>query len=86
MIEFYAPWCGHCQKLSKTYEKVAKDLKGFAKVAAVNCEDEKSKPLCQKYKIKGFPTIKIARPNDTPGKRPQVKGESRLYASYSIAV
>ncbi len=26
-VEFYAPWCGHCQRLSPIWEQVATELK-----------------------------------------------------------
>ncbi|KAI9684585.1 MAG: hypothetical protein M1822_005673 [Bathelium mastoideum] len=68
IVEFYAPWCGHCQNLKPAYEKAAKKLKGLAKVAAVNCDDEDNKPFCGSMGVQGFPTLKIIRPSKKPGK------------------
>ncbi|KAL4931728.1 putative disulfide isomerase [Aspergillus undulatus] len=68
IVEFYAPWCGHCQNLKPAYEKAAKNLDGLAKVAAVNCDDEENKPFCGQMGIQGFPTLKIVTPSKKPGK------------------
>jgi protein disulfide-isomerase A6 len=42
LIEFYAPWCGHCQQLTPTWEKSAKVLKGVVKVGAVDMTTDES--------------------------------------------
>ena len=68
IVEFYAPWCGHCQNLKPAYEKAAKSLSGLAKVVAVNCDEEPNKPLCGQMGVQGFPTLKIVRPGKKPGK------------------
>ncbi|KAF2750962.1 thioredoxin-domain-containing protein [Sporormia fimetaria CBS 119925] len=68
IVEFYAPWCGHCKNLKPAYESAAKSLAGIAKVAAVNCDDELNKPFCGKMGVQGFPTLKIVRPGKKPGK------------------
>lgn len=57
LVEFYAPWCGHCQSLASDWKRVASALKGVVKVAAVNADVEKS--LGATYQIRGFPTIYI---------------------------
>lgn len=72
IVEFYAPWCGHCKNLKPAYEKAAKSLTGLAKVAAVNCNEESNKPFCGSMGVQGFPTLKIVRPGKKPG-RPTVE-------------
>ncbi|RAL00525.1 putative disulfide isomerase [Aspergillus ibericus CBS 121593] len=68
IVEFYAPWCGHCQNLKPAYEKAAKNLEGLAKVAAVNCDEDENKPFCGRMGVQGFPTLKIVTPGKKPGK------------------
>lgn len=57
IVEFFAPWCGHCQSLVPEYTKAAKALKGVVRLGAVNADDHKS--LGGQYGVRGFPSIKI---------------------------
>ncbi|CAN1220030.1 Protein disulfide isomerase-like 2-3 [Linum perenne] len=64
LVEFYAPWCGHCKALTPAWEKAATVLKGVVTVAALDADAHKS--LAQEYGIEGFPTIKVFTPGRPP--------------------
>jgi protein disulfide-isomerase-like protein len=57
LIEFYAPWCGHCKKLEPIYDQLAENLKGDINVAKVDVTQNRE--LGTRFEIKGFPTIKF---------------------------
>jgi len=72
VIEFYAPWCGHCQSFVGEYAKAATALKGVVKVGGVNADEHKT--LGGRFGIRGFPTVKIFgsdknKPEDYNGER-----------------
>ena len=57
LVEFYAPWCGHCKSLAPEWKKAASALKGVVKVGAVDMDVHSS--VGSPYNVRGFPTIKI---------------------------
>jgi thiol-disulfide isomerase/thioredoxin len=70
-VKFYAPWCGHCQKLAPDWRKVEKAHKKSPSflIGSVDCSDGPPQPdmggpggggrnpLCDRYKAMSLPTL-----------------------------
>jgi hypothetical protein len=62
-VEFYAHWCGSCQRYSKNWKEVAKETKAWhtkmVKVAAINCGDPFNDDICNDHHVDHYPTLKL---------------------------
>jgi protein disulfide-isomerase-like protein len=59
LVEFYAPWCGHCKKLAPDYEVAAASLAGENGVVVASVDADKHKSLGERFGVTGFPTLKF---------------------------
>jgi len=64
LIEFYAPWCGHCKSLAPKYdelgEKMAEEAVEIVKM------DATANDVPSDFDVKGFPTIYWVKKGDKP--------------------
>lgn len=55
LVDFWAPWCGYCQKLTPVIDELAGEIADKAKVVKVNVDENRA--LAQKYGVMSLPTM-----------------------------
>jgi thiol-disulfide isomerase/thioredoxin len=59
ILNFNTSWCSHSKKLEPIWKKLQQRMKKNPNIDIIDikCDDDKNKNLCEKFGIKGYPTI-----------------------------
>jgi len=76
LVDFWAPWCGPCQMMGPTIEKLAGDFAGKAVIAKVNVDD--SPELASKYGIRSIPALLFFKGGEVVDQLVGVQSEDAL--------
>ena len=57
LVDFFAPWCGHCRAQAPIIEKLADEIADKAVVATLNVDENNQK--ASQYFISGIPAILV---------------------------
>lgn len=80
LLEFYAPWCGHCKALEPKYKELAEELKDVEGLVIAKCDATANE--IDGINIQGFPTIKFFPKGSTTGKDYEGEREVEGFKKY----
>lgn len=55
LVDYWAPWCGYCRRISPAYDKIAEEYKDSLTVVKINIDEEPE--LAEAEKIEIIPTL-----------------------------
>jgi len=75
LVDFYADWCGPCQRLAPILEELAAETPN-ARIVKVNVEDNPG--LASEYGISSIPSLKVFNNGEVVGQMVGLAGKGQL--------
>ncbi|KAK0422224.1 hypothetical protein QR680_007443 [Steinernema hermaphroditum] len=72
LVDFYAPWCGHCVQFAPVFEEIAQIFEGRVKLAKIDCDRHPG--VCQTAFVRAYPSIRLYLGGPGGGERQDAQG------------
>ena len=76
LLDFYADWCGPCQSLLPTVEKLSKEYEGKVEIQKVNVDENRE--LAVKFGVRSIPALFFLKGAEVVDKGVGILSESVL--------
>ena len=76
LLDFYADWCGPCQTLLPTVDKLSKVFEGSVEIRKVNVDENKE--LAAQFQIRSIPALFFIKDNQIVDKVSGLAAEGTL--------
>jgi thioredoxin 1 len=77
LVDFWAPWCGPCVRMSPILDELAASMKDKVVVAKLNVDDNPK--TAKNYGIRGIPTFMIFKNGQVAGSRVTAMSKNDLF-------
>ena len=84
VLDFYADWCGPCQALLPTVEKLSKEYEGKVDILKVNVDEQRD--LAAKFNVRSIPAVFFLKENKILDKSLGLASEQNLRAKINALV
>ena len=76
LVDYWAPWCSYCRRISAAYDKIAEEYGHRLEVVKINIDEEE--PLSQREQIEVIPTLVIYKNGQALGSIVAPESKARI--------
>ena len=59
LLDFWAPWCGHCKMIAPVLDELAPEFSGKVKIVKMNVDDNQATPA--QFGVRSIPTLLLIK-------------------------